>query len=207
MRINLLPPEVLERQRTRRRTFMVFLGGIVLLVVLAGFYLVQVFTLQGVEEEIATQEAINAGLEAQIGELQDIAALEQEIDRTRLVLTGLLEDRVLWSGILRDVSLVIPGEVWLNGLSAQLGLTEEAAATEAAAGTVTGVVGQISFNGFAFDHRDVALWLSRLEDVRGFINPWLSTSSKTTVGTQSAVTFTSSVDLSEQAVARRGESP
>ena len=204
MRINLLPPEVLERQRTRRRAVMVFTGGIIVLLVLAGFYVVQVFTLQGVEEDIETQQAINAQLEAEIASLQDIAALEQEIERTRTVLSGLLVDRVLWSGILRDVSLVIPGEVWLNGMSAQLGVTE----TEETGAPVTGgVVGQISFNGFAFDHRDVALWLSRLEDVRGFINPWLSSSAKTQIGEQEAVTFTSSVDLSEQAIARRGDTP
>ncbi len=183
---------------------MVFTGGIIILLVLAGFYVVQVFTLQGVEQDIETQQAANAQLEAQIAELQDIAALEDEIERTRAVLSGLLADRVLWSGVLRDVSLVIPGEVWLNGLSAQLGLTT---ADETGAPVTGGVVGQISFNGFAFDHRDVALWLSRLEDVRGFINPWLSTSAKTVIGEQDAVGFTSSVDLSEQAVARRGEAP
>lgn len=206
MRINLLPPEVLERQRTRRRTVMVAGAGVLVLVVLAGFYFVQILTLQGVEDDIEIQQAENAQLEAQIAELQDIAALEDEIERTRLVLTGLLADRVLWSGILRDISLVIPGEVWLSGITAQLGLTgtDEAGAPVA---TTTGVVGQISFSGFAFDHRDVALWLSRLEDVRGFINPWLSTSSKSPIGEQEAVTFTSSVDLSEQAVARRGETP
>jgi len=64
-------------------------------------------------------------------------------------------------------------------------------------------VGQISFSGFAFDHRDVALWLSRLEDVRGFINPWLSSSTKSELGTTTVVQFASSVDLSEEALARR----
>jgi Tfp pilus assembly protein PilN len=206
MRINLLPPEVLERQRTRRRAVMVFTGGIIVLLVLAGFYMIQVFTLQGIEDDIELQQSITSQLEGQIAELQDVAALEDEIERTRGVLSGLLADRVLWFGILRDVSLVIPGEVWLNGLSAQLGLTT---ATDPGAPVTdaTGVVGQISFNGFAFDHRDVALWLSRLEDVRGFINPWLSSSAKTEIGGREAVTFTSSVDLSEQAVARRGETP
>jgi hypothetical protein len=50
----------------------------------------------------------------------------------------------------------------------------------------------------------VALWLSRLEDVRGFINPWLATSTKSVIGTTPVVNFTSSVDLSEDALARRG---
>jgi Tfp pilus assembly protein PilN len=208
MRINLLPPEVLERQRARRRTVAAFGVGLLVLVLIAGFYFLQVFRLSAVEDDVQAQRAENALLESQIAELQDIAALEDEIDRTRLVLSGLLEDRVLWSGVLRDVSLVIPGEVWLNGITAQVGIAEAGTTTTTTTTTgepaiTSGVVGQISFDGFAFDHRDVALWLSRLEDVRGFINPWLSSSTKTLIGAVDAVGFTSSVDLSEQAIARR----
>jgi Tfp pilus assembly protein PilN len=204
MRINLLPPEVLERQRARRRTFLTFAGGVIVLILIGAFYFLQILRLSSVEDNIAAQRAVNAQLEAQIAELQDVAALEEEIERTRLVLSGLLEDRVLWSGVLRDVSLVIPGEVWLNGIAGQLGAAEGGTTTGTTAESVTtGIVGQISFDGFAFDHRDVALWLSRLEDVRGFINPWLSSSAKTVIGTIDAVGFTSSVDLSEQAIARR----
>lgn len=206
MRINLLPPEVLERQRARRRTFLTFAGGVIVLILIGAFYFLQILRLSSVEDNIAAQRAVNAQLEGQIAELQDIAALEDEIDRTRLVLSGLLEDRVLWSGVLRDISLVIPGEVWLNGIAGQVGQTVEGTTTTETtaqpAGT-SGIVGQISFDGFAFDHRDVALWLSRLEDVRGFINPWLSSSAKTLIGTTDAVGFTSSVDLSDQAIARR----
>ncbi len=180
--------------------------GVVLLALVGGFYFLQVIRLSGVEEDIQAQEATNAGLRAQIAELQDIAALEQEIDATRDLLSALLQDRVLWSGVMRDISLVIPGEVWLDGLNAQVGGGAEGA--EAAPTTTEGLVGQISFSGFAFDHRDVALWLSRLEDVRGFINPWLSSSTKTDVGTTTVVQFSSSVDLSDQALARRsGEQP
>ena len=200
MRINLLPPEVLERQRTRRRTFAVAAIGVLVLVLLAGFYFLQVLRLSDVEDDILAQQQENDLLRTEIAELQDIAALEQEIERTRLVLSGLLENRVLWSAVLRDISLVIPGEVWLTGITAQLGTIAEGEATTPT--VTTGVIGQISFSGNAFDHRDVALWLSRLEDVRGFINPWLSTSAKTDIGETEAVTFTSSVDLSEQAVAR-----
>lgn len=178
--------------------------GLVVLALIGGFYFLQVVRLSGVEEDIRAQEAVNAGLRAQIAELQDIAALEQEIAATRDLLSTLLQDRILWSGVMRDVSLVIPGELWLDGLSAQAG---EAVAEEAEAAPATAapgqLVGQISFTGFAFDHRDVALWLSRLEDVRGFINPWLSSSTRSEIGTTPVVQFASSVDLSDQALARR----
>jgi hypothetical protein len=48
----------------------------------------------------------------------------------------------------------------------------------------------------------VALWLTRLEDVEGFANPWVSTSQKTEIGLQEVVQFTSTTDLSEQVLAR-----
>ncbi|MGH2546580.1 MAG: PilN domain-containing protein [Actinomycetota bacterium] len=216
MRINLLPPEIYERQRVRRRTAAVIVVGLIVLAALGAFYFLQMLRLNEVEDDIAAQEAENAQLRAQIGELQEIDALQQEIEATRTVLNALLADRVLWSGVLRDVSLVIPGQAWLSGLNGQVGAPGTAGTTATTTtGTTTttttpgqaaqpgALVGQISFDGFAFTHRDVALWLSRLEDVRGFVNPWLSNSTKTDIGTQQAVQFNSSVDLSEQALARR----
>lgn len=216
MRINLLPPEIYERQRVRRRTAAVIVVGLIVLAALGAFYFLQILRLNEVEDDITAQEAENAQLQAQIAELQEIDALQREIEATRTVLNALLADRVLWSGVLRDVSLVLPGQAWLSGLSGQVGAPGTAGTTATTpTGTTTttttpgqaaqpgALVGQISFDGFAFTHRDVALWLSRLEDVRGFLNPWLSNSTKTLIGTQEAVQFNSSVDLSEQALARR----
>jgi Tfp pilus assembly protein PilN len=210
MRINLLPPEIHQRQRARRRTFAVIAIGLILLAAIGGFYFLQVLNLSRVEEDISAQQSENAALQQQINELQDVAQLQLEIDSTRQLLSTLLSDRLLWSGILRDISLVIPGEAWLDSLT---GSSTDAAEvgvppTDTTTGPGAGLVGQISFSGFAFDHRDVALWLSRLEDVRGFVNPWLANSTKSPIGATEAVQFTSSVDLSEQALARRaGEQP
>jgi Tfp pilus assembly protein PilN len=177
--------------------------GVVVVALVGGFYFLQVVRLGGVEEDIQAQEAVNADLQRQIDELQDIRALETEITATRQLLSTLLQDRVLWSGIMRDISLVIPGEVWLEGLSGQIGIAAAEGEEPVAVGAEGGLIGQISFTGFGFDHRDVALWLSRLEDVRGFINPWLTNSTKTLKGTTEVAGFVSSVDLSDQALARR----
>jgi Tfp pilus assembly protein PilN len=214
MRINLLPPEVLERQRMRRRTLATVVVGLIVLGAIAAFYFLKVAELGTVEEEIATQQARNAQLQQQIAELQDIAALQQEIERTRVLLNGLLADEVLWSQVLRDISLVIPSQAWLEGLTGQTAAAaggETDVAVTTTTGTVgEGIIGQISFNGKAFSHQVVAEWLSRLEDVRGFINPWLSSSTKTGGDDpvlSDVVSFTSSVDLSEQALARRAAGP
>lgn len=220
MRIDLLPPEIHERQRTRRRTGAVIAVGILVLAAVGGFYFLQVLRENSIQEDIAAQEAENAELQRQIDELQEIGQLQAEIESTRQLLNTLLADRILWSGVLRDISLVLPGQVWLNGLTGTAGAPGEAtptAPTTAPTTTTTtattttsgqpappgGLVGQISFNGFALTHPDVALWLSRLEDVRGFVNPWLQNSADTVIGSQTVEQFTSSVDLSEQALARR----
>lgn len=207
MRINLLPPEYFERQRARRRTIAVVAVGLIALLALGGVYVLQAMRLAELEEDIAAQEARNAQISQQISELQNVAQLQLEVQAARDLLASLLADRVRWSSILRDVSLVIPGDAWLSGLSGTAGPAGAVVAGEAPATAAGTLIGQITFDGFAFDHRDVALWLSRLEDVRGFVNPWLSNSTKSVIGTTEVVQFTNSVDLSEKALATRREGP
>jgi Tfp pilus assembly protein PilN len=202
VRINLLPPEIRERQRARRRVVAVVAVGLVVLLLLGGFYLLQLMRLNDLRDDLEAQQARNNELRAQIADLQEVAELQQQLADSQQLLADILANQVYWSGILRDISLVIPGETWLNGLTGTLVGAEAAEGTEAE--VAPGLVGSISFTGFAFDHRDVALWLSRLEDVRGFLNPWLETSTKTEIDTTEVVNFTNSVDLSEQSLARRG---
>lgn len=209
MRINLLPPEIRERQRIRRQTVIVGVIGLVVLVVLGGFYFLQQLRLNQVEDDLAAQEAENQALRQDIAELERFDLLEQEVLTTEALLASLLENEVLWSGVLRDISLVIPGTTWLTTLSGTVNQpgTEGETVDTATPGTVAGLVGQITMDGFGFDHRSVALWLTRLEEVDGFVNPWLSTSQKTEIGTREAVQFASSVDLSPEALSSAGRLP
>jgi Tfp pilus assembly protein PilN len=203
MRINLLPPEVRQRQSIRRRTAAVIAAGVVVLAGVAALYFLQQLRLVGVNNDLEDQQATNAGIQAQINDLRRFDELQREVEASRGMLTTLTANEILWSGVLRDVSLVIPSDVWLSGMTGQM---NESGGTPAAPTTpgVTGqgLVGQITFTGFSLDHRAVALWLARLDDVRGFANPWLSNAQKTDVGTSKVVQFASSVDLSQQAVAR-----
>jgi Tfp pilus assembly protein PilN len=205
MRINLLPGEIRERQRVRRQAVAVGIVGALVVAALGAFFVFQQIRLTGLQEDLAQQEATNDQLRQQIAELERFDALQQEAESARTLLASLLANEVLWSGVLRDISLVIPGTAWLTSLSGSL--ADEAVATATPATAAGGLVGAISFNGNAFDHRTVALWLARLEDVKGFANPWLSNSQKTLIGTREVVQFTSSVDLSEDALARPGGTP
>jgi Tfp pilus assembly protein PilN len=203
MRINLLPPEVRQRQSIRRRTAAVIAAGVVVLAGVAALYFLQQLRLVGVNNDLEDQQAANAGIQAQINDLRRFDELQREVEASRGMLTTLMANEILWSGVLRDVSLVIPSDVWLSGMTGQMNESGGAPAAPATPGvTGQGLVGQITFTGFSLDHRAVALWLARLDDVRGFANPWLSNAQKTDVGTSKVVQFASSVDLSQQAVAR-----
>ncbi len=203
MRVNLLPPAIKHRQVTRRRTGVVIALGLVVLGLLGAFFVLQQIRLRELEDDIRAQESTNAGLRQQIADLQQFDDLQRELIATRDLLTSLLADEVRWSGVLRDISLVIPGRVWLGTMQGTLNAA--AGVTAPAEGTApSGLVGQISFTGFGLSHRDTALWLSRLEEVEGFVNPWVSSSEKTIIGTSDAVQFTGSTDLSDLVLARRG---
>ena len=200
MRINLLPGEIRERQRVRRRGGAVAVVGVLVLAALGAFYFLQQVRLNDLKQDLAAQEAENDRLRGEIAELQEFDQQQRELAASQDLLNTLLADEVRWSGVLRDISLVIPGQTWLTTLNAQI--TQEAEATTQPAEGPSGLIGQISFNGFGLSHRAVALWLTRLEDVEGFANPWVSTSQKTEIGLQEVVQFTSTTDLSEQVLAR-----
>jgi Tfp pilus assembly protein PilN len=201
MRVNLLPPEIRARQIVRRQAILVGVVGGLILMALGGFFVLQQLRLNAVRDQVAVQELRNQQLRQEIAELQRFDELQREADESRTLLATLMADEVLWSGVLRDISLVIPGEAWLTGL------TGESGAADTAGVAAPGLLGQISFNGNAMDHRAAALWLTRLEDVQGFLNPWLSNSQKTLVGQQEVVQFTSTVDLSQDSLARPGGTP
>lgn len=208
MRINLLPSEIHERRLARRRTVAAGVVGLLIIAAVGGFFFLQQVRLSSVQDDLEEQQAVNAQLLQDINELQRFADLEAELLATRGLLNELLQNQVLWSGVLRDISLVIPGTAWLTAL--QGSITAEPVGTEGAAPApetpegAGALVGQITFTGNAFDHPTVAVWLARLEDVRGFVNPWLSSSQKTEIATTEVVEFSSSVDLSEDAVTPPG---
>lgn len=199
MRINLLPPEILERQRIRRRAVLMGAAVVVIIVGMIGFAFLQQQRRAAVEEDVAAQQGINAGLQQEIGALQEFDLLQQELTASQGELAILLDNEVLWSGVLRDISLVIPSEAWLTSFSGFVFTPENQPLAEGQQGIIdTGLIGQITFNGQAFDHRVVALWLARMEEIEGFVNPWLDSTEHLNVGADLSQ-FISTVDLSESA--------
>jgi len=103
--------------------------------------------------------------------------------------------------------MVIPDQAWLASFTGAAAATTSSApgapAGSTGGATPAGTVANIQFQGYAFSHLVVAQWLTRLTQVTGWVNPWLSTSSKSTDTDQ--VQWTGSVDLGPAATANGGQ--
>ena len=203
--VNLLPSDLRERQRVRRQTFGVAAAGVVVLLLVAVFFFLQVMRLRDVESDLEAQRAENAQLEAEVSRLLRFQEILDQLSTRRELLRGILENEVSWSGVLRDLSLVIPSQVWIQDMSGSVTVPTGGAPPEAPAGTQpTGLIGSIQINGVSLDTPGVALWLTRLEDVQGWANAWLTSATKSDLAGSEVVNFSSSVDLTAEAAIRRG---
>ena len=192
--VNLLPPELRERQRTRRQTGLVIAGVALVLVVLVGMYVLQTMRLSELDQDLQDQQAANQELRVQIAELDQFRQLEAALQEREQLVEGLFQNQILWSSALQDISDVIPSEMWLTNLTGTVTQGEPGATT-----TAGGSVGSIQFTGSAFDYPTVALWLTRLEQIEGWENSWTSSAQKATAEGGTVIEFSGSVDLTQQA--------
>jgi Tfp pilus assembly protein PilN len=167
--VNLLPRDV-ARTRTRQ-TDPVLIGGIVAAVA-ATAILAAVFlsVSAGVADKQERRDAAQAELDATpVPPPTDnsASALEQERNTRILAVSAALGRRVAWDRILRELSLVLPEDVWLSTLSAKA----PSPSAEAPAGfTITGKT---------YSHDGVARLLARLAVVPHLSAVQLQHSSKT----------------------------
>lgn len=194
--INLLPPEVAEESKRRRRIGMLILAGIayVLLLVAGVFYWNT--KVSAARAEVASQEEINVGYEQQVAALADAGALQAEFQAKAALVQEALAKDVDWGIFLNDLSRLLPERVWVEAFNGNIVEGESAE-----------VVGQVTFSGIGFEFPDVAEWLRSLESAgfSGVIGPWVSTASESTIGEEAVINFSSTAVLTTGAVTDRAE--
>jgi Tfp pilus assembly protein PilN len=204
--VNLLPPQIREKQKVRRLTGAVVAGGVVAVVLLLVVFTLQTGRLGTIQTQLEQQQAVNAGLQGRIVKLQKFATLQKEVSARRMLVGNLLKNQVLWSEVLEHLSEVIPDQVYLTSFSASLTQSStDSTAVGTATGTGSPVYATVQFGGAATSHPEVADWLQRLERVKGWVNAWVQSLTKSVstdtngAPTHTEVAFTGSVDLTQAA--------
>jgi Tfp pilus assembly protein PilN len=128
--------------------------------------------------------------------VQSQSALASD-EQTRVTALGTaLSRRVAWDRIFRELSLVLPDDVWLATLSAKAPVPSSVATDPAASAPGTSVAAtEFTLDGYTYSHAAVARLLTRLAVVPDLVNVQLQQSTLTKVGTAQVVHFVIAADI------------
>lgn len=198
-RVNLLPGEIKRGQATRRRAVLIVIAGLIVLGLVLVFWVLQGMKLNDVQQDIQAQQRSNAALQQQVSDLQKFEDLRNEAQQQQDLLNVAFANEMSFSGLLVDVSKVIPSDTYLTDLSASIDPT---AVPEP--GSDTTFVGALTFSGETLHFDSLSTWLTRLQTVEGWENPW-SSSIAADSSVAGAFTFDTSVDVTNDALTQRGK--
>lgn len=155
VRINLLPPEILEARHRRSRWMKVVAGvGIVILALAAVFAFLLLDTWK-LEERLADLEQERFALEAEIATYEHYEEMQAEVESKQAIAGAAMGRAQDWPSLLTDIGTFIPQRVWLTNLAMNYPHTNGEA----------DVGGIVQFQGLTYAHPQTAQWLKRLEEI------------------------------------------
>jgi Tfp pilus assembly protein PilN len=201
-RVNLLPPEIEELRRFRR--IQVGLGGGVAAAV--GLVALLLVAANGSVASANTELEAAAGeqsrLQAETAKYADVQAVYAQAAAAEVMLTQAMGEEIRYSRFLSDLSLTVPENVWLKSLT-----FTQAEVPAAAVGTTEPAIASVTVSGVGFSHGDVAVWLESLAGQQGYTNPYFSSSTESRIGTRTVVDFSSSAELTSEALSGQYTKP
>jgi Tfp pilus assembly protein PilN len=180
--VNLLPRQAVEQKRQRPNEVALLAtvgGGIVLLVLVAGFLLAN-RSVERQRQALSTAKAVLAVTPAKTMSAETrkfrTAVLSQREERT-LALAAALGKRVSWDRILRRIALVTPSDVWLMKVNGSVPLVPPVPTTVATTpSALPAAPTELTIVGKTYSQASVARFLARLQVIPDLKNVQLSTS-------------------------------
>jgi len=183
--VNLIPADQRRGQNAPMRTGplpYLLLGGLVLL--LAGVALLVSANKEISEKknEVVTLESEDQAAEAQAQRLAAYVQFEAVHKQRLETIASLADSRFDWERVMRELALVLPGNVWLGevGASAGTGAGVEGGGGSGLSGGVAGP--SLSISGCATGQEGVAGFVTALEDIDGITRVGVEESSLPTRG-------------------------
>ncbi len=179
IRVNLLPPEILEKRKAERRLAYMVAALVLVSLVLAGVWVFAFTRANAKQRDLEAKQQELQQVTAQAASLEIFEVQQAELARRRSVAQLALDARQNWAKLFDEISLVLPSDMWVSVLQA----TAES---------------KLQIDGFSVDatdtpdygHKTVAKLLVRLAELEQLADVWLSNSVKTEVEDQPALQFT-----------------
>jgi Tfp pilus assembly protein PilN len=196
-----MPPEIAESARMRQVQMVMGLGVLVAVVIVALLYMHEHSKVSAAKSQLTAAQDAQAGLNSKLASLASVRQTIDDVQAKQALLTSAMGGEVRWSGVLSDLSLRIPHNVYLTNL----GVSESTLTAPVTPADTPGTpIGTITFAGTALRHDDVATWLDSLAKERGFADPTFSSSTESGQGT---VTFSSTVGVTSSSESGRYSTP
>jgi Tfp pilus assembly protein PilN len=197
--INLLPRDDVRRGPQKKQWIVLVpvVSAVLLTAVLSAAFLSASGKVKDREAELASlKDTLSAIPTPDASKIQSQSALASDKQVRVTALSAALSRRVAWDRIFRELSLVLPDDVWLATLSAKAPVSSSVPVAPAPAATGTAVAAtQFTIDGYTYSHAAVARLLSRLSVVPDLVNVQLQQSTLTKVGTAKAVHFIIAADV------------
>ena len=206
-RVNLLPPEIAEQRRFRKVQAGLGAGVLAALGVVGALTLLANGAVNDAQSDLDAAQAEQSRLKAQQAQYAEVPVVYAQVEAATAQLSQAMGNEVRWSYFLNDLSLKIPGKVWLTSMTVTQNVDGAAASAVAPTVADTGYLepglGNVSFQGVGYSHNDVAAWLNALAKQNGLTQPYFTNSAKEAIGSESVVNFTSQATITEEALSER----
>lgn len=173
IRINLLPPEIVE-QRRKKAVQLTFLKGILILAVVfaLGFNILFALTLK-VKGTVAGLQQQRTQVEAQTEQYLPYQQLQSKISVRSELIKSAMGLQPAWRDVLGAIGVRIPSNVWLTNFSMNQGDGQAV----------------VLLRGLTYDHPSTARWAETLVNTAGIGEVFCSFSAEETVDTKTLVRF------------------
>ncbi len=169
-------------------------SGVLVVALLGADFMMQSAKVTKEQQKLdALQARVDALPPAPAGPSAGTTQLASEHSARVAALSAALSNRVAWDRVFRELSLILPDDVWLTSLNAHAPVSPASSSSTPAptTGQPTGFVMQ----GHTYSHDGVARLLSRLQLIPDLQNVTLVSSTLGNVGGQSVVEFSIAADL------------
>jgi Tfp pilus assembly protein PilN len=202
-KVNLLPPEILERRKFRKVRIRLAAFVVLTLLVAAGGLAWSVRNVSAAQAELDATTARTATLQQSEQKYSEVPRVLAQVEAAKTVRQQALATDVLWYRFLTDVSNATPANVSLQTLTIALNGDTGAAASPDAL-TPSGI-GTVTIVGTAATINDVAVWMDAVVRVHGIDASTLKSATRDTGSTSasSQVSFSATVVITAEALSHR----
>lgn len=202
--VNLLPPEIRQKAKVRNQAILVAIAGAALVGFVIVLAVLQGVALRDVNSDLNAQVSYNASVTDQINDLQSFQDLATQLDTQQQIVDAAMAYEVSWSSALRDLQLVLPDYMSVATFTGSV-TANTTTPPVIPTGGGPGIIGNIAVGGSSTGSLRLARWLSKLDEFKGWGNPWMASATRTV--DSDVWVFSTTIDVFEDAATPRGQVP